>query len=457
MIKLSRYSFLTSYISPEKKIFLLFSGRTGRNIAVSESLYYQLQNNINSISEENIKKLSEQEIIVPEDQDEFEAVNKKNIVLLQERKELKNLYISIQPSANCQLACDYCGQKHNRKNIDDNSIDKIINRIEHKLSSNKFKSLAISWFGGEPLLGINQMRKLNNKLKEVSKKYRVEYSGKVTTNGMALSLALYEELITDFNIKGIEITLDGSREFHDARKYTVTKKGSFDIIFKNLVDIVKSPLYNKEVSFINIRCNVDQRNIEGVVPLLKLFVENGIQQQINFYFTNVYSWAQNGAGEELCIPEFANKSLDYYIYLKKHGFKLINLLPKRTPPVYCIATNEDAEMYDSYGYIYDCSETSYSSVYDGSEFILGNLSHTENKEVKRSSLLNYINDQINGKYSKCKECKFFPLCGGGCAKAMTEGTPRCPSFIYNIEKRMLLDYLLKNIENKKDENNSNIF
>lgn len=447
MYKVSKYSFFTSRTVGDKTINLVLSGRTGKNIVLPSLIYNKLIiDEIDSIDIESKNKLIEQEVLVESLENEFDKVNDSNRDILVKQKEATTfLYVSFQTSAYCQLACDYCGQEHERVNMSDEIIDSIVCRIEEKLSSGRFKGLTVSWFGGEPLFAMKQMRIINTKLKQICLNFNLAYEGKITTNGLCLTPKLYKELIDDFNIGGIEITLDGTSEYHDARRYTKTLKPSFNVIFNNLKGIINSEdsIYKKERSFISIRCNVDQRNMTGVIPLLDLFVANNMQHKIYFYTANVFSWAQNGADKNLSVEEYSNHCLDYLIYLKKKGFNMVNLLPNRTPPAYCMALNENAEMFDSFGNIFDCSETSYSSLYENTDLILGNIHNVKNNSIKRSRLINYFEDLKNYKFSKCSECKFYPLCGGGCAKAMYEEEPRCPAFIYNIENRMLLDFLLK--------------
>lgn len=366
MLKLSKYAFLSSHKVGNGIINLVLSGRTGRNIAITQVAFDCLKNDeVFNIKPEILQKLVDEEVLVDIDEDEFLVVNRKNEELLNEKKSYSNLYVSIQTSAYCQLNCDYCGQEHVKLNMNNEVIDNIINRIESKLIG-KFNSLTVSWFGGEPLYGIKQMRIINSRLKEITSKNNIEYIGKITTNGLNLTPKLYRELVTTFNMKGIEITIDGVSEYHDKRRTTKVGKPTFNAIFNNLVGIINSEdsIYDRDKSFISIRCNIDQRNFDGVVPLLDLLSKNGLHNKIFFYTANVFSWAQNGADKGFTIEEYANKCIDYLIYLEQRGFTLINLLPNRTPPVYCLATSENAEMYDAYGNIFDCSETSYSSIYE---------------------------------------------------------------------------------------------
>lgn len=128
----------------------------------------------------------------------------------------------------------------------------------------------------------------------------------------------------------------------------------------------------------------------------------------------------------------------------ENGFR-IGILPHRTAPFKCLGTDADAEMYDADGNIFDCSETSYSDYYSEKGYVLGNVMHEKiGSPVKRSKLKLVPNMLLNKNIKPCDECKFYPLCGGLCPLALLEGTPRCPSFTYNMEDRIFLDFLAKN-------------
>jgi len=353
------------------------------------------------------------------------------------------LYISVQTTAYCQLACDYCGQEHSKLYLDDNVIDMISKRIREKITHSSYKILEIGWFGGEPLLALGKMRKLNDELKKIAKELNISYIGHITTNGYFLTPALYNELKVEFNIKRIEITLDGTAEYHDKRRCTVNQRGSFNRIFDNLTRIASSSEYDLKTCVISVRCNVDKRNINGVLPLLKLIVEKGIQKKIMFYTTPVVSWSNNGAGDSLSKELLGYKSTEYLTYMIENGFKT-ELLPHRMKPYLCLATDPlgDFEMYDASGNIFDCSETSYITYYRNKGYVLGNVSD-HNLTNQRSCLKDMPRKLLNGQIEPCNKCKFYPVCGGLCALGLSEKEPRCPSFIYNIEDRMLLYYISK--------------
>ena len=63
---------------------------------------------------------------------------------------------------------------------------------------------------------------------------------------------------------------------------------------------------------------------------------------------------------------------------------------------------------------------------------------------KRSKLIQVPEMLLNKEIKPCNVCKFYPLCGGLCPLALLEKTPRCPSFTYNMDDRIFLDFLVKN-------------
>ena len=440
----SKYLFPVDRVLPNgTHVCLLFSGRTGKNILVSQDAYDKIMaNRVNLLPDSLKETLIQNKVLVLSSENELAEVNRENKELMSQDKK-DRLYISIQPTASCQLACDYCGQHHSKKFLDDRHIDAIIQRVERKLNqSATFKTLEIGWFGGEPLCALRNMRILNSHLKRIANSHGIQYIGHITTNGYALSAKMYEELKDSFNIKRIEITIDGCKEFHDKRRVTCTGKGSFDIIFHNLESIVSSDSYDFQQCPISVRCNVDERNVEGVSPLLRLFVEKNLQKKILFYTTAVVSWSNNGAGSEEGRVSLGRYSTNHIAYMLEHGF-IVGILPHRTAPFKCLGTDEFAEMYDADGNIFDCSETSYSDYYHEKGFNLGNVLDSETSEKKRSDLQFVPQQLLNEKIKPCNDCKFYPLCGGLCPLALIEESPRCPSFVYNIEDRIFLDFVSK--------------
>jgi uncharacterized protein len=438
-LKLSYYTIFTEI---DCDTTILYSSRSGQSISI-QTVYW---NSINVLDFEKLpfelmEKLIEFQLLVPYHEDELESVINEN---KDDIDENSTLYQVVQPSANCQLGCGYCGQKHTKDQLAPENYDYLLNRLEHKISTNKkIKHLKIGWFGSEPLMGLSSIRSLSDKFKELAKKYSLSYSAKMTTNGLTLKSKIFLELAQQYNVNDFEITLDGTAEFHDKRRFVKSGEKSFEIIFNNLKDIFSIDNYNDLRANVSIRCNVDKSNYDGVVPLIELMARHNFQEKIsNFYVAPIHSWGNEAHLVSLEKETFAQKEIDWIITLYKNGFRP-NLLPRRSKNV-CMVVNKNSELLDAFGNIYNCTEVPYVPAYENSDYLLGNINTTApDKQFEKLPLSDW-NDLIlkKDKRFQCPDCKMLPVCGGACPKSWHEGMIPCPSPQHNIEDRLALSYLI---------------
>jgi uncharacterized protein len=172
--------------------------------------------------------------------------------------------IILQVTQQCNLRCEYCaysGNYLNRSHTDARmtfetarkSIDFIIKR------SRNVESINIGFYGGEPLLEFDLIKKCINYAKEEAEGKNVTFS--FTTNG-----TLFTKEILDFlnaNDVAITISLDGPREIHDRnRKFAVSGCGTFKKVSENLKFFKNNyPEYFKKVAFNVV---LDNKNDLGV-------------------------------------------------------------------------------------------------------------------------------------------------------------------------------------------------
>jgi len=164
--------------------------------------------------------------------------------------------ITLELTENCNLQCVYCGygefythkDRANRKLKYENAvgiIDYVVkqwNSTKSKLSNSK---LYIGFYGGEPLLRFDMIKKL------------VEYSGNkqlnrgnhiayiMTTNGLLLDR--YIDFFVEHDVK-ITVSLDGNEE-HNRLRIFKNGKSSFKKVFENLQIIKKKypEYFNKKI------------------------------------------------------------------------------------------------------------------------------------------------------------------------------------------------------------------
>lgn len=398
-----------------------------------------LSESFDDISEGTLKQLIESKAIVPIEEYELETILTENSESILQNST-NELYVVIQPSANCQLGCYYCGQSHTKDLLSDEYSELLIKRVEKKLHDGKYNGLYIGWFGGEPLMALNQIRQLTAQFLKITSSLGISYASKIVTNGLSLKSNVYEELVGKLGVKSLEVTLDGTAEFHDKHRYLKNGGSSFDLIYKNLTEIFSRPDYETLNCKISIRCNVDKSNWEGVSPLIKRMSEDKLQRKISyFYVVGIYSWGGNSAhSNSLTKEEFAKREIDWLIELEEAGFSP-NILPQRHKQV-CAIVNPDFEMYDSFGNVFNCTEVSLTDHYKGSPYALGNIKEPD-KIASQKPLVNWNKEIIIDKFP-CHSCKMLPVCGGGCPKSWHEDMRACPPSKFNIKEKLALSYVL---------------
>lgn len=161
------------------------------------------------------------------------------------------LKITLQVTQNCNLRCKYCvysetinkrQRSHSNRNMDFNTAKKAIDFLwEHSADSS---SLDIGFYGGEPLIAIDLIKKVIDYSEKLFVGKEIGFT--ITTNATLLS----EDIIHYFkehNVK-LMISLDGPKDINDENRVFRNGNGSYDIVMKNIKLIYKvEPEYAKKL------------------------------------------------------------------------------------------------------------------------------------------------------------------------------------------------------------------
>lgn len=450
MYKISQYIAENTFFDKKSGInkTLIYSTLTSKLICIDHHSWIKLRSgNDSEIKKSTLERLKKIQILVDKNTDELAQVLKQNQAA---NKISTTLYTAIQPSANCSLGCGYCGQKHTNDRLKIDLQQATIDRLEAKLNKNNdYKYLSIGWFGAEPLQGIHVIRKLTPKLFELCKKYNLEYSSSMVTNGLSLSDYLANELVHEHKVTSFEITLDGSQEHHDQRRHLKTGGKTFQQIYMNLKNLVDK---YSDKSNVTVRSNIDDRNKIGVNPLIDQLKEDGILDKIQIYFAPIHSWGNDADQLVSDKKQWAEQEIEWFSYLLQKG-KSVNLLYRRRK-VTCMATTKNDELIDPFGGIFNCTEVSLVPTYEKNGNNIHQIGHVkqDNKlqESGRDHFRKFMQREILENYP-CHQCNIFPICGGACPKEWMEGRSPCPSIKYNIKERMMLSYIVA-----EDNNNCSV-
>jgi len=440
-MKLSQYILSTDSLEDvglnNKRV--IFSTRTATSILVENTLLDNLSvGDFSAIDDELLTVLKEKEFIVPREENEFETIINANAY----RKEnSKFLSMTIQPSANCQLGCNYCGQSHSKHYASDAVIDKYYERIVYLLSEKEYEGIAITWYGGEPLTGYSAIKKTSQKLIALAEERGLKYKSDMITNGLSLKPSLFKELVEECKVTTYQITIDGSAEAHDQRRFTKTGDPTFDIITKNIIAVSQMPEYDDNGCHISIRVNIDKTNYLYVDPLIDFIVDSKLTHKVSMYFAPIVDFGGNDAGKDSLKKDFfAEREIEWLLKCFENNVGM-NVMPNRVYSV-CMAENKNSEVFDAFGNIYACWEFPYSETYGSGDSLIGNLFFPKETYNENATLRDW-NDTLQSGKTWCKTCTHLPICGGGCPKSWLEGTPACPPFKSNYKDKLLLDYFMK--------------
>lgn len=172
------------------------------------------------------------------------------------------LDLILYPTEQCNFRCTYC--------YEDFEIGKmspaIINSVKEliKKRAPDLDHLHLSWFGGEPLLGKSIISEISTFAFDLKKNQNIKISGSMTTNAYHLNLDTMKDL-NEFEIRRFQISLDGLGDAHNQTRKLMSGKGTFDRIWKNLLNLRKSDLNFS----ILLRLHITPENKESMKDLAK--------------------------------------------------------------------------------------------------------------------------------------------------------------------------------------------
>lgn len=182
---------------------------------------------------EDIKELEKAGKLFSKDIYENRAFDFKN-----RKTDIKALCLHVAHT--CNLNCEYCfasqGKYHGERalmpyEVGKRALDFLIE------NSGSRHNLEVDFFGGEPLMNFEVVKKLVKYAREQEKLYNKNFRFTLTTNGLLID----DDVIAFVNkeMSNVVLSLDGRKEVHDSLRKTISGQGSYDIIipkFKKLVE-----------------------------------------------------------------------------------------------------------------------------------------------------------------------------------------------------------------------------
>ena len=363
-----------------------------------------------------IEELIEKGYLV--DETEENAVYKQKYLDFIDNRESDEVQIFFVPWYSCNFACSYCYQDEytwSNQKLTWEITDSFFSYIRQNFQERK-KYITI--FGGEPLLPGDYYKENIQYLIELASRENLDIA--IVTNGY--TLPEYIDIIKKGQIREIQVTLDGSENIHNQRRFLKDKSPTFSKISEGIDLLLKNNIN------VNLRMVVDKENIADLPNLAKYAIDKG-------WTKSVYFKTQLGRNYELHHCQKTYQKLYNRIDLYVDLYNLIKKYPEIIEfhkPAFSISKFlfENAELpeplfdscpacktewaFDYTGTVYSCTATVGKK---GEE--LGSFY----PEVKLDS--DKVCDWEDRDVLSIEECKNCPVqlaCGGGCGSVAKNQT-----------------------------------
>jgi uncharacterized protein len=390
---LSRY--LKIWHSPgDPDRLLLYSTRRGASVLVPKSLLAKFEDGT----------------IAPADRDSLVRLGLLVADTEQEKREMLDAFDEVNRrrrmfsaqvvlNLDCNLACTYCyegGLKGKRYMSRETAglLAEIVERdhIPHG------KKVDLIFYGGEPLMSLDLITSLSERLQTACSAQGVDYSFSLVTNGTLLTRNVVDKLLP-LGLKGAKVTLDGPREIHDRFRPFVSGRGSFDLIVANLKSVC-------DAIKVQVGGNFTVENYREFPRLLDFMLEEGLTPE---RIPLVLFVPVTRSGGKQPLPEFNEGCAstdepwlaEASLYLREEILKRGYHTP-RVQPSPCMIEAVDDLVVNYDGAIYKCP-----AFLGWPEMAVGNLATGIGDYTQSHNLTVW-------KKEECLDCAYLPLCFGGC-------------------------------------------
>jgi len=324
------------------------------------------------------------------------------------------------PNYTCNFACSYCYQDEyapSKGNLTTEIIDSFFAYI-HKEFAGRRKYITV--FGGEPLL--NSPGQKENISYLIRKANAAQLEICLVTNGY--TLVDYIDILNQGIIREVQITMDGTADVHNARRFMKGGKGTFDKIVAGVDVCIANNIT------VNLRMVIDKENIENLADLAQFAIDKG-------WTSSPWFKTQIGRNYELHHCQSAASKLFSRISLYEKLYELSKEHPhilEFYKPAYSISKflAENGNMPDPLFDSCPACKTEWAFDYTGKIYSCTATVGKEDEslgtfypEVSRlDGIINLWESRDVTTIPECKTCSVQLACGGGCGSVAknTHGT-----------------------------------
>lgn len=309
------------------------------------------------------------------------------------------LDVFILPNMKCNFACPYCFEEHRASRMSDEVAQHLLAWFEQTIP--QFKTVLVSWFGGEPLLSFDRLLEIQGAIQRMCRASGVDLNAHITTNGYLLTPDRAAQL-TAVGIHSYQITMDGPPEIHNKGRVLKGRGDSFGRIFGNLCALAA----NESEASIKLRVNFDADTLPRVPELLEMFPLE-LRSRLNLVLEPIFG--QGSLYVRQSIRGLAQAVEATYGVARRMGFTATTAGLRPSQLTYCYADRVSEFVFNHQGDVFKCTVGNFTEKERMGVLTSDGRVAWEGEGYDEWMAIPAVDD-------KCRACTFLPMCMGGCRK-----------------------------------------
>jgi len=330
--------------------YYLFNTLTHSIYYLDKELALAIMNNqLGAITPNIIKEFKENGIIIKDSANEAKILG---YFYQKQKKQFDKTQFMISLTYGCNLGCDYCFEK-DLEPLPMTRIDfsKVLNFVKKRILFHKNKKVEIHLFGGEPFLYPELAKEFIEKVNRFCNKHNKKFSFLVYTNGTCINkkaLDWLKKASKKHILKYAQVTLDGPKLLHDARRHHKNNTGTFDKIIDTLIIFRKNNI--KAVA----RINIDAKNWKSIPKLMNHLILKKLGS-MPIGFGIIREMTEGCKNNKNVIKQKDLPRILKFLYKQAISKKLKLEIDPRFGYLYCSAFAESTYVVDPQGKLYKCA------------------------------------------------------------------------------------------------------
>ena len=298
---------------------------------------------------------------------------------------------TVMTTSDCNARCFYCyelGQA--RRPMTEETAQQTADYI---IKHSGGEAVNIEWFGGEPLYNKSVIQLICHKLKEAG----VNYTSTMISNGYLLDAETVKEARDQWNLKEVQITIDGTEQtYNRVKAYIYHGVNAYERVMENIGHLLAADIH------VSIRMNIDMHNADDLERLAaELHERFEGQQRLSAYVHLLFEdkAKRSGVSHDDKRRQLLERQRQIEDKLAGWGLFRSRHFSPSIKTGHCMADNDGSVVIQPDGYITKCEHHTDSHH-------VGHISSGE----QDAGMLAWFKEKGTMLGAFCRQCVHYPDC-----------------------------------------------